>query len=141
MRAEFEERNYLHYPTVIRAPSNRPNIFYMVRKIDARAGSLLKQAAAEAKEAWTDSGFFNHAYDKIILYVRTCKDADDLAELLDCSSYTAESGTLEEKKQILDRWTQNIDSPYIVVSQGDLLSVLWGLISVLFRPVLSFYYK
>jgi hypothetical protein len=27
------------------------------------------------------------------------------------------------------------------MSQGDLLSVLWGLISVLFRPVLSFYYK
>ena len=51
MRAEFEERNYLYYPTVIRALSNRPNIFYMVRKIDARAGSLLKQAAAEAKEA------------------------------------------------------------------------------------------
>ena len=103
MRAEFEERNYLYHPTVIRAPSNRPNIFYMVRKIDARAGSLLKQAAAEAKEAWTDSGFFDHTYDKIILYVRTCKDADDLAELLGCSSYTAESGTPVEKKQILDR--------------------------------------
>lgn len=116
MRAEFEERNYLYHPTVIRAPSNRPNIFYMVRKIDARAGSLLKQAAVEAKEAWTDSGFFNHTHDKIILYVRTCKDADDLAELLGCSSYTAESGTSEEKKQILDRWTQVPNTPYIVAT-------------------------
>jgi hypothetical protein len=102
MRAEFEERNYLYHPIVIRAPSNRPNIFYIVRKIDAHAGSLLKQAAAEAKEVWTNSGFFDHAYDKIILYVRTCKDADDLVELLSCSSYTAESRTLVEKKQILD---------------------------------------
>ena len=116
MRAEFEDRNYLYHPTVIRAPSNRPNIFYMVRKIDARAGSLLKQAAVEAREVWTDSGFFDHAHDKIILYVRTCKHADDLAELLGCRSYTAESGTPVEKKQILDRWTQAPDTPYIVAT-------------------------
>jgi superfamily II DNA helicase RecQ len=51
IRAEFEERNYLYHPIVIRAPSNRPNIFYIVRKIDTHAGSLLKQAAAKAKEA------------------------------------------------------------------------------------------
>lgn len=50
-----------------------------------------------------DSGFFDHACDKIILYVRTCRDVDDLAELLNCSSYTAESRTPVEKKQILDR--------------------------------------
>jgi superfamily II DNA helicase RecQ len=101
---------------VIRALSNRPNIFYIVRKIDAYARSLLKQAVAKAKEVWTDLGFFNHAYDKIILYIRTCKDADDLVELLGYSSYIAESGISEEKKQILDCWTQNIDSPYIIAT-------------------------
>jgi superfamily II DNA helicase RecQ len=116
MRAEFEERNYLYHPTVIRASSNRSNIFYMVRKIDCQNGSLLSQAAVHAKEAWMDSGFFDHACDKIILYVRTCRDADDLAELLNCSSYTAESGTPVEKKQILDRWTQAPDMPYIVAT-------------------------
>jgi superfamily II DNA helicase RecQ len=41
IRAEFEERNYLYHPKVIRASSNRPNIFYIVRKIDTHAGSLL----------------------------------------------------------------------------------------------------
>jgi superfamily II DNA helicase RecQ len=51
MRTEFEERNYLHHPKVIRASSNRPNIFYIVRKVDAHNGSLLKQAASEAKQA------------------------------------------------------------------------------------------
>ena len=75
----------------------------MVRKVDACAGSLLRQAAVEAKEAWNDSGLFDHAYDKIILYVRTCKHADDLAELLGYRSYTIESRILVEKKQILDR--------------------------------------
>lgn len=116
IRAEFEERNYLHHPKVIRASSNRPNILYMVRKIDPQKGCLLSQAAVHAKKAWMKSGFFDHARDKIILYVRTCRDADDLAELLDCSSYTAESGTPVEKKQILDRWTQAPDTPYIVAT-------------------------
>jgi superfamily II DNA helicase RecQ len=116
MRTEFEERNYLHHPKVIRASSNRPNIFYMVRKVDAHNGSLLKQAASEAEQAWIESGFFDRTCDKIILYVRTCKDADDLAELLGCSSYTAESGTSVEKKQILDHWIQNPDTPYIVAT-------------------------
>jgi superfamily II DNA helicase RecQ len=116
MRAEFEQRNYLRRPTVVRASSNRPNIFYMVRKIDAHNGSLLKQAAIEAKDAWTESGFFDHACDKIILYVRTCKDADDLAELLGCNAYTAESGTPEEKKEILDRWIRTPGTPYIVAT-------------------------
>jgi hypothetical protein len=83
---------------VIRVSSNRLNIFYIVRKIDARTRSLLNQAAVEAKEVWTNSGFFDHACDKIILYVRTYKDADDLAELLGYSLYTTESGTLVEKK-------------------------------------------
>jgi hypothetical protein len=50
MRAEFEERNYLYNPIVIRALSNRPNIFYIVHKTDARTGSLLKQAVVEAEE-------------------------------------------------------------------------------------------
>jgi superfamily II DNA helicase RecQ len=63
-----------------------------------------------------ESGFFNHTCNKIILYVRTCKDADDLVELLSCSSYTTESGTSVEKKQILDHWIQNPDTPYIVVT-------------------------
>jgi len=116
MRAEFDERNYLHHPKVIRASRNRPNIFYMVRKVDAHNGSLLKQATSEAKQAWTESGSFNQACDKIILYVRTCQEADDLAELLGCSSYTSESGTLVEKKQILDYWIQTPDTPYIVAT-------------------------
>ncbi|KAM0722832.1 hypothetical protein Q7P37_001029 [Cladosporium fusiforme] len=113
---KFEERNYLYQPTMIRAASNRPNIFYMVRKVDAHSGSILEQAAVEAKDAWAESGLFDHARDKIILYVRTCQDAEDLAELLCCNAYTAESGTPTEKKEILDRWVRTPDTPYIVAT-------------------------
>ncbi|KAK0840547.1 hypothetical protein LTS02_017155 [Friedmanniomyces endolithicus] len=116
MRAEFEERNYLHYPTVIRASSNRPNIFYMVRKVNARKGSLLEQGAAEARDAWCESGLFDWGRDKIIIYARTCKDADSLSDILGCDSYTAESGTPAMKKATLDRWIQTPETPYIVAT-------------------------
>jgi superfamily II DNA helicase RecQ len=116
MQAEFDKRNYLYHPKVIRASGNRLNIFYIVRKVDAYNGSLLKQAASEAEQAWIELGFFDHTCDKIILYVRTCQEADDLAELLGCSSYTSKSRTPVEKKQILDRWIQTPDTPYIVAT-------------------------
>ncbi len=49
-------------------------------------------------------------------YVRTCKDADSLSEMLGCDSYTAESGTPTVKKAILDRWVQIPEIPYIVAT-------------------------
>ena len=116
MQNEFEERNHLLHPTIIRASVNRSNLFYMVRKIERGRGSLLEQAAAEAKDAWTVPGLFDHSRDKIILYVRMREEADDLSTLLGCSSYTAESGTAAEKKDILASWVGCSDQPFIVAT-------------------------
>ncbi|KAJ9629274.1 hypothetical protein H2203_001644 [Taxawa tesnikishii (nom. ined.)] len=116
LTAEFEERNYLYRPTTIRASSNRPNIFYMVRRADPRKGSLLEQSAVEAQDAWRDSDLFDHSRDKIVLYVRTCEDADSLCQLLGCAAYTAKSGTPEQKKLIVDRWIHTSDRPYLVAT-------------------------
>jgi superfamily II DNA helicase RecQ len=88
---------------VIRASSNRPNIFYIVRKANTYRGSLIKQATIEAKVAWTELGLFDHARNKIILYVRTRKNVDDLTDLLNCNAYIVESGTPTKRKKILDR--------------------------------------
>ena len=101
---------------MVRASSNRPNIFYIVRKADASRGSLIKQAATEAKHAWTELGLFKHRHNKIILYTRIRKVVEDLASLLNCSAYIAESGTPVEKKQMLDRWIHALDTPYIVAT-------------------------
>jgi superfamily II DNA helicase RecQ len=116
MQREFEERNHLFRPTTIRASANRSNIFYMVRKVDSRKGSLLEQAAAEVKDAWIESDLFDHSRDKIILYVRTREEANDLSSLLQCDSYTAESGTAVEKKHILSTWVGSTDRPFIVAT-------------------------
>jgi superfamily II DNA helicase RecQ len=105
MQAEFEERNHLVCPTTIRVSSNRPNIFYMVRKVDTQKGSLLEQTATKVRDAWNVSNLFDHSRDKIIIYVRMRDEAMQLASILSCESYTSKSGTLVEKKDILERWT------------------------------------
>jgi superfamily II DNA helicase RecQ len=116
MQAEFEERNHLLRPKVIRASSNRPNIFYMVSKATNGQGILLEQAAARARDAWDQSGLFDKSRDKIILYVRTRDEAKELAQLLSCSTYTARSGTATEKEAIVAQWIQSAVQPYIVAT-------------------------
>ena len=116
MLAEFVERNYLLRPKPIRASSNRPNLFYMVRRAERGHGSLLEQAAAEAKDAWTRSTLFDPSRDKIILYVRTRDEASELAGLLDCAVYTARSGSAAEKGEIVHGWTSSAVRPYLVAT-------------------------
>ena len=101
--AEFEERNHLVHPKIIRASSNRPNIAYTVRKARKGRGSLLEQAAAEARKMENRADLFDRSRDKIILYVQTRDEANQLADLIGCAVYTAKSGSTEEKNEALER--------------------------------------
>jgi hypothetical protein len=49
---------------------------HLLHGTQARAGSPLEEAAVEAKIVRTGSRFFDHACDKVIVYIRLCKDAD-----------------------------------------------------------------
>ena len=115
IQAEFEEQNHLLNPKVIRASSNRPNLFYVVRRA-GRRGNLLEQSAYEAQEAWRSSGLFDHSRDKIILYARTRAEADELSRLLGCAVYTAKIGTTTEKEEVLRKWISSPDQPYMVAT-------------------------
>jgi superfamily II DNA helicase RecQ len=105
IQAEFEERNYLVCPITIRVSSNRPNIFYIVRKVDTQKGSLLEQTATKVRNAWNVSNLFDYSRDKIIIYVRIRDEAIQLASILSYESYISKSRTPAEKKDILERWT------------------------------------
>lgn len=113
--SEFEERNHLLDPKVIRVSSNRPNIRYKVQKARSGRGSLLQQAAGLARAAYYSlpSAFAQH---KIILYTRTRDEADELATLLGCPVYTAKIGTAGVKNQVVTSWLQSTLQPYIVAT-------------------------
>ena len=115
MNSEFEERNHLLHPKVLRASGNRPNIFYKVQNAKSGDGSLLQQAAGLARAMYSHT-MFDATQDKIILYTRTRDEANELAALLRCPVYTAKIGTAEVKSQVVTDWVQSASQPYIVAS-------------------------
>jgi superfamily II DNA helicase RecQ len=117
MQATFEEQNNLVNPKVIRASTNRRNLFYLVQRATG-SGSLLEEGARRARDAWQASGLLEQTRDKIILYVRTRDEATELAELLSCPVYTAKVGTAEEKEELLRTWLATPEQPYIVATSA-----------------------
>jgi hypothetical protein len=117
MQAQFELQNNLVNPKIIRASTNRRNLFYLVEQVSG-PGRLLEEGARKAKDAWEASQLLDQAQDKIILYVRTKEEAATLAELLCCSQYTADVGTAEQKEELLRTWLHSSDQPYIVATSA-----------------------
>jgi hypothetical protein len=117
LQAQFELQNNLINPKIIRASTNRQNLFYMVARVTG-PGRLLEEGAQRAKAAWEGSQLLDQARDKIILYVRTKEDAATLAELLSCSQYTADAGTAEQKEELLRTWLLSPNQPYIVATSA-----------------------
>ena len=120
LQATFEEQNHLVHPKVIRASTNRRNLFYMVERVPGGGGpgGLLQDAARKARDAWAHSELIDQARDKIILYIRTKDEAATLATLLGCAQYTADVGTAEQKEEQIRQWLAAADQPYIVATSA-----------------------
>ncbi|KAF9767808.1 hypothetical protein IL306_014962 [Fusarium sp. DS 682] len=114
----FIEHNKLVRPHVIRESTNRPNIRYIVRR-ECGPGGLCERAVCLVQSCLTQIDlFFERGRDKVIIYCPTKELVAELAELLSCPSYTADSGTAEEKRAILEQWLAAIDSPVIVATSA-----------------------
>ncbi|KAK2684623.1 hypothetical protein QWA68_017018, partial [Fusarium oxysporum] len=97
----FIEHNKLVRPHFIRESTNRPNIRYIVRR-ECGPGGLCERAVRLVQSCLTRTDlFFERGRDKVIIYCPTKELVAELAEMLSCPSYTADSGTAEEKRAIL----------------------------------------
>ncbi|KAK0335655.1 hypothetical protein LTR94_011910 [Friedmanniomyces endolithicus] len=113
--AEFEERNHLCHPAIMRASTNRPNIFYTVQQCPSGQGSLLSQVATDVLESWLK--LVSADQDKAVLYVRSRDEARDLAALLECDVYVGgDSLTSAEKSAFLQQWTSNPQRSFLVAT-------------------------
>ena len=97
--------------------TNRRNLSYLVQQATGQ-GSLLKEGARRARDAWQASGLLDQTRDKIILYVQTREEAQDLGSLLCCLVYTTVAGTVEEKQELLRTWLTTPKLPYIVATSA-----------------------
>ncbi|KAH7189860.1 hypothetical protein DER44DRAFT_679617 [Fusarium oxysporum] len=90
----FFEHNKLVRPHIVRESTNHPNIRYI--------------------SYWTRTDLFKSEQDRVIVYCPTKDLVAELADLLGCLSYTADSGTEEERGVIIERWLTAADSPAII---------------------------
>ncbi|KAH6975566.1 telomere-associated recQ-like helicase [Ilyonectria destructans] len=111
----FLEHNKLVRPRVIWESTNRPNIRYIVRR-ERGPGSLLERATRLVQSCWERTDLFRSERDRVILYCPTKELVAELADMLGCPSYTADSGTADEKGAIIKLWLQTGNSPAIVAT-------------------------
>jgi superfamily II DNA helicase RecQ len=117
MQEEFIEHNKLVKPRIVQESTNRPNIKYTVR-FETGPGALVEKAAHLVQTYWPKKEIFDHSRDKIIIYCRTREEVAQLADLLQCPSYTSESGPDEEKAALLSKWIADPDQPVIVATSA-----------------------
>src|SRR5277367_3694867 len=117
MQEEFIEYNKLVRPQIIRESTNRPNIQYLVSS-ETGAGSLVQKAADLIRSSWPRGDIFDHGQDKIIVYCRRRDEVRELGELLECPTYTSESGSEEEKGAIIAGWLGDAQLPVIAATRA-----------------------
>lgn len=114
----FVEGNALVRPYILRRSTNRPNIYYSIRIAAKDKRSLVEQAATYLPHKWQSDPGFEPGRDKVILYCRTRSDVAALSQRLGCYSFTADSGTAEEKADIIGRWLADTDQPAIAATSA-----------------------
>jgi superfamily II DNA helicase RecQ len=113
----FLEHNKLVRPHIVRESTNRPNIRYSIRQ-EQGLGNLCEWAAHLVQSYWAQLDLIESRRDRIIIYCPTKDLVTELADMLACPSYTADSGTEEEKLAIIKRWLTAADSPIIVATSA-----------------------
>jgi superfamily II DNA helicase RecQ len=82
-----------HLNITVRESTNRPNIRYVVRR-EYGPNSLVESAAAFVRSYRNEHpSLFSHSRVKMIVYCRTKNMVAELAEILGCASFTADSGS------------------------------------------------
>lgn len=114
MQDAFLKQNKLVRPRIVRESTNRPNIEY---RVITDSGSVLERAVACIRTIWPTLGFV-HGRDKIMVYCNYTNDVDALGEMLGCPTYTAASGTWEDKERIVQAWLADPQQPAIVATSA-----------------------
>ena len=86
--------------------------------LETGPGTLVERAANLVQVYWPKKEVFDHSRDKILIYCRTREHVALLTELLQCPSYTSESGSEEEKAAILARWIADKGQPVITATSA-----------------------
>lgn len=113
MQAQFEQRMLLFQPCVVRSLTFRRDLFYHLQR-SSRPGDFLEymergvQATLVAIAPEEDA--------RAIVYTQTRGEADKLSQRLTCPVYYSDSGSTEEKEEVLQRWRQGTSKVVVATS-------------------------
>lgn len=120
MEGTFIKHNHLVQPYIIQESTNQANIRYTVNQGKRGAGGLTKRACILVSSFQEQhKNIFKNRRQKIIIYCLTIKLVKEVASLIGCPFYIADSGTEEEKKTIINRWLK-IGGPVAIIATGAL---------------------
>ena len=120
----LQHRLYQHHHlttvTEIRGPSRRPNLRYRVQRLRRQEGTLLQSAATMIQRRWTEQYAFFGGTHRCLVFTRSKKDSEEVAELLGCDFYHADvgDGASEAKGEALTRWMAGERGAFLVGTSG-----------------------
>ncbi|KAI5465231.1 P-loop containing nucleoside triphosphate hydrolase protein [Mariannaea sp. PMI_226] len=116
----FMHRNLLVRPRIVREPTNRANIRYGVRRFNGPGG--LCKRAAELVRSFHDNNeaLAGGKNARIIVYCQTLELMGELADELDCPTYTGDQKSMseEDREAAIKQWIGPTGSPVIVATSA-----------------------
>jgi hypothetical protein len=98
----FNQKLHLWRPCLVRSLTIRKDLQYVVEECPSKD---FLQAAMGRVHALLEEGWFaNEADARAIIYTRSKDQADEIGEKLQCPVYHSESGSEEEKAEVLGGW-------------------------------------
>ena len=99
------QRHHIGNASIVRGCTKRPNIRYGVESLRAPKGEeFLSFACRTIVERWTATSLPEWQGARVMVFVRSCADAEEAAEHIGCSYYHREIGSTEEKEARLKEW-------------------------------------
>jgi superfamily II DNA helicase RecQ len=99
------QRHHIGGASIVRGCTKRPNLRYGVEYLQPPKGeSFLSFACRTAVRKWTAFRRADWKDARVMIFVRSCADAEEAAEHISCSYYHREIGTTEEKEARLKEW-------------------------------------
>jgi superfamily II DNA helicase RecQ len=122
----FFQVNKLVRPVVVRESTNRRNIRYVVQQRDASDEAPLCERVVRIARSWRSrADLFEGEQDRMIVYCESRRMAAEMATLLGCPSYTAETGLDDDeaevqKDAVIQQWLQRATDPPAIVATSAL---------------------
>ena len=117
MMPPFQHAILVSSPTVVRSLTFRRDLRYEVNFAHAKTDqSFLEVVASGISATSSNYGLPVDPRARAIVYTGTRHEADELAGLLRCETYYSDSGTPEEKTEVLTRWIQGASRTIVATS-------------------------